>query len=109
MHANTLKLHFRLPRAVSRENVNLITLHHLCKQGCTYFRVGVVAGSGAAVVLELAVADAKRVGGVLGVDTPRVVHLVPDEAWQAVGWAGGGVHGGDGRPRLRVFVHHDGC
>ena len=53
----------------------------------TYFRIGVVAGSRAAVVLELAVTDAKRVGGVFRVNAPGVVHLVPDQAWQPVGRA----------------------
>ena len=68
--------------------------------------VGVVAGAGAAVVLELAVADAEGVGGLLIVGGAGVVRLVAGQGRQAVARTRAAVHGRDGRPRLCVLVHH---
>ena len=51
-------------------------------------------------------AAGEREGRAPGVDTARIVLLVPDETRQRVARSRTVEHGGDRRPRLRVVVDH---
>ena len=71
-----------------------------------HFRVGIVAWSRGAVILPFAMTYTKGVGRGFGVDTPRVMFVLANQARQGIARSWAGVHGSNGPTWFGVVVHH---